>query len=174
MVDPEALLSAFERLARDEATRETHRFCIFLDALDEYEGTHNCDSHYMVQLLQEWVNGSHRTVKVCASSREHNVFEDAFRADQRIRMQDLTKTDMQQYVLERLKNIMGDQDRQRVTGEIVRKSDGIFLWVVLVVKAMREGVNDGHDVSRLERELEMLPTKMEQLFQYLLDSIPAP
>ncbi|KAF7565839.1 hypothetical protein A1F97_08673 [Pyrenophora tritici-repentis] len=164
-------LCALERLLRDENVQTSHRFCFFVDALDEYEDTIFRDYRYMVERLHFWVNISNSTLKICVSSREYNVFENMFTASQRIRMQDLTQNDMQRYVNDRLKDILDIGDQERITDKVVDRSDGIFFWVVLVVKTLRESVEDGHDIVRFEKELDILLTEMEELSQYLLDSI---
>ncbi|CAA9966178.1 P-loop containing nucleoside triphosphate hydrolase [Pyrenophora teres f. maculata] len=169
----DAVLCALETLLRDEGVQTNYRFCFFVDALDEYEDTIFRDYRYMVERLHSWVDISKNALKICVSSREYNVFENMFAANQRIRMQDLTRNDMQRYVNDRLEDILDIGNRKDITRKIVERSDGIFLWVVLVVKALREGVEDGHDIVRFEKELDILPTEMEELFQYLLDSIPS-
>ncbi|KAE8823942.1 hypothetical protein PTNB85_08500 [Pyrenophora teres f. teres] len=169
----DAVLRALETLLRDEGVQTNYRFCFFVDALDEYEDTIFRDYRYMVEHLHSWVDISKNALKICVSSREYNVFENMFAANQRIRMQDFTRNDMQRYVNDRLEDILDIGNRKDITRKIVERSDGIFLWLVLVVKALRESVEDGHDIVRFEKELDILPTEMEELFQYLLDSIPS-
>jgi len=169
----EEVFEAFEAIFNCETVRKTHRLCFFLDALDEYEGTLHYDFAYMVKLFNSWTSASGSTFKLCVSSREDNVFQYGFSADQRIRLQDLTKEDMAQYVHDKLRDVLEPVTRIRVNQNIVEKSDGIFLWVVLVVKALKENIDDGRDISLFEEELEALPTEMEELFRHLLDTIPS-
>jgi hypothetical protein len=163
---------AFMALLGDETIQRSYRFCFFIDALDEQQDSHQYDHRYMVDALRKWTQISPTSIKLCVSSREENVFENAFACDPRIRLQDLTRYDMERFVRSRLESMPEHDIRERLTREIVKRSDGIFLWVVLVVKQLRQALEDGHDTSSLEKELATLPTELEELFTHLLDSIP--
>ena len=47
-----------------------------------------------------------------------------------------------------------------------------FLWVALVVKRMREEIENGRSPNNLRWEIHVLPKEMEGLFAVLLDSVP--
>jgi hypothetical protein len=164
--------AGFMALLGNETIQRSYRFCFFIDALDEQQDSHQYDHKYMVDALREWTQISPASIKLCVSSREENVFENAFACDPRIRLQDLTRYDMERFVRSRLESMPEYNIRERLTREIVKRSDGIFLWVVLVVKQLRQALEDGHDTSSLEKELATLPTELEELFTHLLDSIP--
>ncbi|KAH7397225.1 hypothetical protein BKA66DRAFT_437803 [Pyrenochaeta sp. MPI-SDFR-AT-0127] len=168
----EDVVQAFQSLIQQRNILRTHRFCFFIDALDEYEETHQHGYRDMVNVLYSWTENSLGAVKICVSSREHNVFQNTLSAQKRIRLQDLTWNDMIGYTRNKLEDLEDIEVRNRLVQEIVARSDGIFLWVVLVVKALREALEDGRDPATFEAELEMLPTELEALFQYLLSSIP--
>jgi hypothetical protein len=113
--------------------------------LDEYEDSLQHDHKYMVDALRDWTLISPECIKLCVSSREDNVFENAFPHNLRIRLQDLTRHDMEHFARSRLEEIHDDSLRERLTLDIVKRSDGIFLWVVLVVKELRQALEDGRD-----------------------------
>ena len=87
--------AAFGRLIERRSLYKKHCFCFFIDGLDEYEGTYQEDCKAMVELLCSWTEFAPADVKVCVSSREYNVFMNAFSPNRRLRLQDLTQNDME-------------------------------------------------------------------------------
>ena len=170
-LSPDEIRDGFMALLRNETVQQSYRLCFFIDALDEYVDIPQYDHKYMVDELRKWTQISPNSIKLCVSSREENVFENAFAGDPRIRLQDLTRNDMECFVRSRLISVQDHNTRERLTSEIVKKSDGIFFWVVLVVKQLRQALEDGHGASFFERELARLPTELKELFNHLLDSI---
>jgi hypothetical protein len=72
------------------------KICLFIDALDEYEG-----DHLEVGELLKLVAG-HKSVKVCVSSRPLLVFDRAFNSFPGLMLQNLTHGDINKYVRNRL------------------------------------------------------------------------
>ena len=162
---------AFAQLIKHQETYKTHSFCFFIDGLDEYEETPQADHKTMVELLHTWTKGSPDNVKLCVSSREYNVFLKNFPAEKRIKLQDLTRMDMKRYVSAMLSDLDALEEKAGLMTAILDRSDGIFLWVALVVKDLRERLEDGCSVSELRQELASLPGEPRDLFSYLLTSI---
>lgn len=162
--------AAFSRLKANQRMYQDHCFCYFIDGLDEFEETPQEDYKSVVEILSEWTLAYPGTVKICVSSREYNVFLNGFSNERRLRLQDLTRADMELYVRNKLR---GPEigDFEPLMYAIVEKGDGIFLWVALVVKTLRERIEDGHGLLRLESELDSLPRELENLLKSLLDSL---
>jgi hypothetical protein len=95
--------AAFSRLIENRNLYKKHCFCFFIDGLDEYEETRQEDYKVMVELLCSWTRAAPQDVKICVSSREYNVFLNAFSTERRLRLQDLTRRDMELYVRDKLK-----------------------------------------------------------------------
>jgi hypothetical protein len=53
----------------------------------------------------------------------------------------------------------------------VSKADGVFLWVVLVVKSLVSGLRNGDGIVYLRRRLEKIPSDIEKLYAHMLSSI---
>ncbi|KAF1850369.1 uncharacterized protein K460DRAFT_14642 [Cucurbitaria berberidis CBS 394.84] len=171
-ISDEAVSRGFNIFLEQRNICKSHRFCFFIDALDEFESTTQQDYVDMITEFRRWTSCLSGDIKLCVSSREHNVFQDRLLAESRIRLQDLTKNDMLQYTRSRLDGIPENEYRERLTTNLVSRSNGIFLWVALVVKALREALDDGRDLASLEEELATLPEDLEKLFKHLLKSIP--
>jgi hypothetical protein len=138
--------------------------------LDEYEGL-DAD---MVKLFSKAAASAN--VKVCVSSRPHLVFQDAFATGPGLRLQDLTASDIREYVTDRL-----TEDRQmqelivrepiespKLLYEIVTRSSGVFLWVELVVTSLLMGLGNHDSISDLQRRLRLLPRDLEQLYHRIV------
>jgi len=171
-ISDDRVSKAFHVLLNTRTVHESHRLCFFIDALDEYQHTDQNDYQELMDMLNSWVNTSGGLLKLCVSSREHNVFENSLPSVNWIRLQELTRSDMLRYTQAKLSKLRSSVDRLRVANAIIDKSDGIFLWVTLVVKSLRERLEEGTNLPDFERHLDFLPTKLEELYDYLLRDIP--
>ena len=163
--------AAFGRLIERRSLYKKHCFCFFIDGLDEYEGTYQEDCKAMVELLRSWTEFAPADVKICVSSREYNVFMNAFSPDRRLRLQDLTQKDMKNYVQDKLGHIPDEADITSLVVSITEKAQGIFLWVAVVVKRMRELIENGSKLTTLQQELDLLPQELDDLFKHILKSL---
>jgi hypothetical protein len=169
------LLEAFNRFHDDKVqTLHSAKICFFIDGLDEYNGDH-FELIKTVQSIAKLEN-----VKVCISSRPWNCFEDAFGQDPRhkLYLQDLTMDDIANYARDKLEELPGstvlrrDPARyQRFISDIVHRAQGVFLWVFLVIKSLREGITNGDGISLLHERLLELPSDLEQFFERLIRSV---
>lgn len=167
----EEIRTGFYRLIKLRNVYENHCFCFFIDGLDEYEETGQEDYKSMAKLLHEWTALAPGDVKICVSSREYNVFLNLFSAEIRFRLQELTARDMKRYIKDRLEEIEDQEGRGNLIDAIVKKADGIFLWVAVVVKSLRERLEDGYDLPALKKELDTYPKELDPLFTHILKSI---
>ncbi|KAH6682304.1 hypothetical protein F5X68DRAFT_25048 [Plectosphaerella plurivora] len=170
-IRPREIQIAFEQLIRDRDLYAHHRFCFFIDGLDEYEQTSQQDHKSMVDMLISWTKISSGNVKLCVSSREYNVFMNAFSEDHRLRVHDLTLSDIRKYVQDRLDHLPDDEAKRMLIHDVASKADGIFLWVALVVKSMREAIEDGMSAPELTNLLDSTPTELEDLFHHILKTL---
>ncbi|KAK3987624.1 hypothetical protein QBC44DRAFT_245616 [Cladorrhinum sp. PSN332] len=147
------------------------RLALFIDGLDEFDGDYNN--------LIELVNLFHSCpgVKVCVSSRPENAFMDAYRGNPGLQVQTLTRRDMETYVrghfgantafLELQRASPGDADA--LLKQIVIKSEGIFLWVSLVVATLLEALTEGDILAMqdLQNALDELPKDLLDLYRQI-------
>lgn len=113
-------------------------------------------------------------VKMCLSSRPWQPFRDAFSKpkEQTVRLQDLTRGDIRSYVTDRF---LTDQSfRAMVThnpqyrdfiDEVVNRTEGVFLWVFLVVKSLLDGIREKDLIPGLRDRLDRLPPNLEDLLE---------
>lgn len=170
------IMDILARMTSSPATVTSRRFCFFIDGLDEYEEKPQMDHIDMVNMLKGWSESGAEQIKICVSSREDNVFMNAFRVDSRIRIHNLTRADMHAFVTSRLSGIIPTYNTARdrdFTIQIVDKAQGIFLWVALVVKEVRRR-HENQDVGNMSKFLKYLPGDLEDLFRYIIRELIHP
>lgn len=146
------------------------KLCLFVDGADECEG----EAADIVDLLTDIA--AFENIKVCLSSRPLNAFDKAFRSSSMLRLQDLTLNDIRLYVADKLHANQRFQDfavqepekAPLIVDEIVAKADGVFLWVVVVVRSILVGLANRDEISDLERRLHEVPSELEALFENIL------
>ncbi|KAI1373796.1 hypothetical protein F4677DRAFT_189452 [Hypoxylon crocopeplum] len=176
---------ALKKLIADNRGFGEHRFALFIDGLDEFEGDHA----YLARQLVAWTKES-QNVKLCVSSRELAIFQDNLQGYPKLRLHDLTRSDIRRFVGGRLREmdfstrINNDDNgdyyysyppRDKATqlrNTIVEASDGVFLWVSLVLRRVDAGLANGDQMGDLMGIVESLPTELESMLRQLLDSIP--
>lgn len=165
------LIKTFKTLLRQHG--RSMKLCFFVDGLDELDRDHTA----LVESIQELVSSS--GAKFCVSSRPWLCFEDAFGHGPHLLLESLTYSDIVQYISNKFHEnrrfvVLKRQDRryaQQLIDEIAKKSSGVFLWVILVVRSLLKGFSNADRIMDLQRRLLELPADLEELFTNMLDSI---
>jgi hypothetical protein len=53
--------------------------------------------------------------------------------------------------------------------DIVRKAEGVFLWVIIVVRSLARGLQNYHSIDELKRKLDEYPPELEDLYRHMLN-----
>lgn len=149
------------------------KICLFIDGLDEYDG----DENEIAKLFGEVSKSSN--VKCCVSSRPHLVFHDAFEGQPGLRLEDLTYSDIRNYVQddladdERMKRLSASEPEEagELIDEIVTSANGVFLWVKLVVASLLKGLGNRDQIADLQARLRVLPKKLEDLYVHMIKRV---
>jgi len=174
------LEEAFKRLVELMASSDTHRFCLFADGLDEYEGD-NIAKRDLSLHLASWADSS--AVKVVCSARPYPVIVKVFEPKGVcVEFHRLTRSDIFEFAESQISNLLEDDDHRRgretclnFVDHIVDKAEGVFLWASLVVKSLINGAMDGDTEKDLRQRLEDCPPDLNRLFQQMLDGVdPSP
>lgn len=120
-----------------------------------------------------------RHIKICVSSRPWNLFKTTFGTGSKMYIHDFTRIDIRNYVSCRLREhprwidlpTAEPNGGQRLIDEIVERSDGVFLWVFLVTKLLREGMTNRDRFSDLCRRLESFPRELGPFVRHILESV---
>lgn len=145
-----------------EALCTSVRLILIVDGLDECDGT-DLEQEELGDFLTAVAAFDH--VKVCCSSRPWNVYKDAFGECPQLRLEDLTRTDIQVYVESRLEHsrrwrLIERHDYLRaayLVRDIIDRSEGVFLWVCLVMRDILQDLRDGDSLEELRQKLHHVP-----------------
>ncbi|KAG8532445.1 uncharacterized protein KY384_002322 [Bacidia gigantensis] len=148
--------------------------CMFIDGLDEFDGSYSSIINILHRL------DSQTNTKVCLSSRPLHEFETAFNAKPSLRLQELSFGSIKRYTKTKLLNSLQNQsfydeyDQQKILNwaeEITWRSEGVFLWAVLAVRGLCQGLIDFADLSDLTKQVDDLPQGIESLYSQMLKRI---
>lgn len=142
---------AFEALA--SSVQKLGWFCFLIDGLDEFIS--NCmDGIALIQSL-----ASNDRFKIIVSSRPIPDCVAAFSDLTCLDLQELNQTDIELYVTE----VLGGQEYMKrliarypeegleILHDIVKKSSGVFLWVVLACRSLISGFESHDRIAELRR-----------------------
>ncbi|KAL8794629.1 MAG: hypothetical protein Q9195_002825 [Heterodermia aff. obscurata] len=168
------LLKALECVIDSMANRS--KICFFVDGLDEFEG----DEAALTEIIDLFCKIAEKEhVKVCLSSRPWLVFEDAFQSRPSLRLQDLTRNDIRNYVQIEVSHSNKFRKLQKknfeqcanLINEIVDKAAGVFLWVHLVVRSLLQGLRNEDRIRDLQRRLDMIPADLTKYFEQMMTTL---
>jgi energy-coupling factor transporter ATP-binding protein EcfA2 len=138
--------------------------CLFIDGLDEYQG----DEMMLIVELRQLLRSPY--IKICASSRPRNLFEEAFGYEDyqwKLALHLLTRGDMVRLAHTRLydddafcKLVDCKDRRQNFVTAITDRSQGVFLWTVLVVREMIRESHQAGTIDELKAHLDALPIEL--------------
>lgn len=156
-----------------EEDGEPIKYFFLIDGLDEVDG----DKSALVSLVHTL--GTYSNVKICVSSRPWVVFEDGFRQQPSLMLQFLTYNDITLYVREKLTAQPAfrelawgyPHDAEELVTEVTTKASGVFLWVILAVASLTQGLADGDRIDDLRNRLDELPGELEELFRKMLHGL---
>lgn len=165
------LQEAFEKMG---TLRCQHRkFCFLVDGLDEYFGKPADGVRFLRKLAMN------SNVKILVSSKPIQPCVQAFSANPKLFLQDLTYRDIDTYV----DQVIGTHEhvqnlRARFPNcfvdlrlNLTNKAEGVFLWVVLACRSVREGLDNFDRLRDLKRRIDELPPELEELFRHMLRGI---
>ncbi|KAI1178971.1 hypothetical protein F4777DRAFT_42061 [Nemania sp. FL0916] len=149
------------------------KFCVFIDGLDEYDGDHLVMTQKLVQLSQS------SNLKICLSSRPWNVFEGAFGQSllSKLYIHEWTQGDILAFAKSRLtthpqwNKSISQKEGDLLVSKITTRAEGVFLWVFLVTKLLREGLTNHDSIDDLNSILDKMPSDLGQFFMLMLNSV---
>lgn len=120
-------------------------------------------------------------IKICVSSRPHNIFCDAFEESPQILLERLTYDDIARYVDERFgqkRRLRSLLDRDPEVGSllvetVMQKASGVFLWVKLVVQEVLFASQDGASMTEIFENVSRIPADLDDYFRRFMASIEA-
>ena len=142
------------------------RLMCFIDALDECEEDQIRDLVAFLEHLGRLATSSRIHFYVCLSSRHYPHISIENGVEMTLEDQEDHVLDITKYLNGTLKAGRGKQSEQ-IKEELLRRSSGVFLWVVLVVQILNKEYDHGR-IHGLRKRLGELPDGLEKLFEEIL------
>ena len=162
-----------EMLRASLTPRSSSMHLIFLvDALDECEGTSITE---LLSLFKELCTQRSRVaVKICISSRQ--IPPGVLVNYPGFSLEEKTVNDIANWIDDKLLGFALDEEHNMLTSikqEIIKRADGIFLWVELTLKQLCENLDNGDPMASYRKSLSELPGELTELFDNILKKVPA-
>jgi len=138
--------------------------CFYIDALDECNESERQD---VVSFLENWMRHARSNdvpLKIFFSSRHFPDID--IEACDEIHPERYNGTDISTYTVQRLSRLPDQKGALILKEEIVRKAQGVFLWVVLVIGILTKIKYESVEVKRTR--LRQIPPELGQLYGNVL------
>lgn len=170
---PTQMPKVFDLLWEHSDELATSKYCFFIDGLDEYAG-HYEGAVQFIERLSKLPN-----VKILVSSRPEPGFVDAFSAKPMLKLEDLTRPDIKNYVEHKIERhphmahllTQDPVEAREIVTELVDKASGVFLWVVLACRSVLDGFIAFDRVTEIRTRVDELPPELAELFRHMLGKI---
>ncbi|KAF4878087.1 hypothetical protein CGCSCA1_v002902 [Colletotrichum siamense] len=141
----------------------SQKYLILLDGLDEMAFAVDSES-ILFHLFDELLTNQH--LKLCVSSRPEPVFQRYLSKHPMLMMQDLNILDIRKYAEDTLRVLKVESTDliDRLSWEVVLRSEGVFLWVVLVLASVKRGLCNGDTLDIIYSRIRSLPKDLKLLY----------
>ncbi|KAI1455732.1 hypothetical protein F4805DRAFT_434676 [Annulohypoxylon moriforme] len=169
-LEPEELQQLTRQCLVDTEYRTRITICV--DALDEC-GEH--DAREIASFLREVTSDAFyagRLLDVCISCRHYpNI---TLPNCPTIIMEQANKVDIVTFLEAKIPyGILADEETiDTLRSIILKKSQGVFLWVVLVVRMIIRDIDNGRSESEIQSGICDVPSDLEAVFNNLIESLP--
>lgn len=148
------------------------RVCIFLDGLDEIDDEDRVEFHRFVKDLLQ----AQPEINLCLASRPEVPLDRIMGGEfRKPRLQDLTREDVSVTVRNFLSDFSlsgtgsnannNEAIRDKIINLVIDRSEGVFLWVHLVLHRIHNGREAIGSLGEVPRRIEKMPTGVENLYK---------
>ncbi|KAH8896699.1 hypothetical protein GQ53DRAFT_743315, partial [Thozetella sp. PMI_491] len=144
---------------------------IFVDAIDECDANRIRSQVFFWRKLASFADTARIEINICLSSR---YFPSITITDCiEIAVDAHNSQDIAIYVNEKLDLALHKDHpvRNPLRDKILRKSTGVFLWVVLVLDSVLQKLDEGGSLRLLLKEVDNMPDELETLFHQMLSPL---
>ncbi|KAI1327036.1 hypothetical protein F5Y16DRAFT_421219 [Xylariaceae sp. FL0255] len=155
------LLKWFQKLV---SINQEMRYFFLIDGIDEYDGN-TATITELIDSMAELPNA-----KFLISSRPISGCVERFSKFPHLKLQDLTRDDIRQYAKDRLGSRLRGKGSSwtSLIDQITERSSGVFLWVVVSIKSLLEGLENRDNIKELQNRLNDLPSDLADLYAHIL------
>jgi hypothetical protein len=157
--------SELRKLVRRIIEESSRSLAIFIDGLDEISDKDGVPSILDVVSILE----SYENVKLCVSSRPEWAFCDHLGQVPTLKLHKLMEVDMLEFIHHELNDIpesdcVSPSLKRAITDGLLEKAQGVFLWLNLAIRSIKNGIKNRDTESQLFQRLEKLPSALEDLY----------
>lgn len=161
-------LRIFLRTTLENAKKDV---CIFVDGLDEYEGSIRDVIVYLRSLVKNSDSGD-PSVKICVSSRPEPIPAHLLQDVPHLLISDHNRSGIQQYcqlTLDILESMTHeDLNIQQLSRDVAERADGVFLWAHFALDQIMRGHANGETFEDISERLNLIPDEVEGIYDRIL------
>jgi NACHT domain len=131
---------------------------LLIDALDECTDKDVRAVASFLQKLNLTTSGTPTSLKICLSSRHYPHVTINGSVELKLDHEERHRQDISKFVRDQL--VVKDGN---IESKLLEKSNGVFMWVVLVVERLNRNFDDG-DLRAMSKALHEIPSDLDELF----------
>ena len=148
--------------------------CIFVDGLDEYEGS----VLLLIQFLKSLVSSKNPLTKLCVSSRPEPIPSQLLQDLPTLSMSEHNASGIRSYCLRTLRDldpaVCDDFDISQLSCSIAERAEGMFLWARFALDELIRGYCESEEMDELMERLERIPRNIEEVYDRMLARLESP
>ena len=148
--------------------------CVFVDGLDEYEGSILQVIQFLVRLATS-NDSKNNSTKICISSRPEPVPSQFLQHLPNLSMSDHNVSGIRSYCFSTLEGlepvVREDMDISRLSDVVAERAEGVFLWARFASEELIRGHCEGEDTDELMIRLERIPRSLEEVYDRMLGRV---
>ena len=145
--------------------------CIFVDGLDEYEGSVLQLIHFLRDLTSN-DDGQLTTTKVCISSRPEPIPFQLLQDLPKLSTSDCNRSGIRSYCLHTLKKLEPKAreglDISHLSQTVAERAEGVFLWARFALEELILGHFSGESLEEILMRLDTIPSDLEEIYDRIL------
>lgn len=170
--DPAITVEKMKRLLRQALGLDDQSFYILIDGLDEFSN-HSSDLVELLQLLLTFENRGN--VKLCLASRPEPAILFALAEFPALDMAAHNRRGIERFIANATAKFQPHLDRLQLPSIrriLLDRAEGVFLWVNFAVRSIMVACIEGATVDEIEKALNELPQKLEEMYERIIQCIP--
>jgi hypothetical protein len=168
-------LPELKNTLKESLRSHNQQVCLFMDGLDEFD-RHITPLDFK-EVTQNLLNSA-PGLKICVSSRPEPVWKSQLAKFPSVRLQDLTYQDMKkvaQGFLPDFVKILSESsapvNKDEFIDRLLKKAEGVFLWLRLAINSLRRGLSNNDDWETLQNRINALPSDLNLMYKEMWDRL---
>ncbi|KAM7210659.1 hypothetical protein V8F06_013958 [Rhypophila decipiens] len=159
-------------------TTSSAKLPMWADVMKSNTGTSGWSLHELSRVLLAAAKQPQLRMRFCIFVDGLDEYTEHFVDIPKLNVHDLTQDDIRHYTEDELckhsRWRVVEKDRRNgktIVDEITTRAQGVFLWVFLVIRHLREGLTNYDSALDLWKRLSGIPSDLEKFFKQILESV---